>query len=287
MNAIFRKELRSYFTGFTGYILTAVMLIMIGIFSMIYNLSYQSAAFEYVYGNCVFILMLLVPILTMRLFPEEKRQKTDQLLYSLPIKMSDIVLGKYLASICVLGIPCIISGIYPLVFSAFGNINFKIVYASLFSFFLLGATLTAICMFISLLTENQIIAAIISFIVILINYFLNNLTSYISSSLFASVVTLVILIILFSIIVRIVTQNKILADIISIVLLIALLVIRIVKSSLIEGFVPKILKKIMLFDSFYDFIYGKFYISSIILFLSFIVVFVYISIQALERRRWA
>ena len=287
MDAVFKKELRGYFTGLTGYILIAVMLVMMGIYAMIYCLSYQYSAFEFVYGNTVFVLMLFVPILTMRMFAEEKKQGTDRLLYSLPLKMSDIVLGKYFASLVVLGIPCLFVGIYPLILSKFGNVNFKLVYVAMLGFFLLGAALTAVCMFISLLTENQIIAAIVSFVVLLLNYFMNNLTNYIPSTLFASTIIFIILVILVSLIVWTVTKNGVLADIVGIVCLLALIAIRLIKAELIQGILPKILGKIELFEQYFNIVYGSLDISTIVLYISVAVLFCVLSVQVLERRRWA
>ena len=260
---------------------------MMGIYTMIYCLSYQYSAFEFVYGNTVFVLMLFVPILTMRMFAEEKKQGTDRLLYSLPLKMSDIIIGKYLASLVVLGIPCLFAGIYPLILSKFGNMNFKLIYVTMLGFFLLGAALTAVCMFISLLTENQLVAAIVSFVVLLLNYFMNNLTGYVPSTLFASTVILVILVIIVGLVVWAVTKNAVLADIVAIALMLALIVIRLVKAELIQGILPKILNKIELFEQFFNIVYGSLEISTIVLYLSVIVLFCVMSVQVLERRRWA
>ena len=287
MGAVFKKELRGYFTGLTGYILLAVMLVMMGIYAMIYCLSYQYSAFEFVYGNTVFVLMLFVPILTMRMFAEEKKQGTDRLLYSLPLKMSDIVLGKYFASLVVLGIPCFFTGIYPIILSKFGNINFKVVYAAMLGFFLLGAALTAVCMFISLLTENQIIAAIVSFVVLLLNYFMNNLTNYIPSTMFASTVILILLVIVIGLIVWAVTNNAVLADIVSIILLLALIAVRLIKAELLQGLLPKIFNKIELFEQFFNIVYGSIDLSTVVLYFSTMILFCFLSVQVLERRRWA
>ena len=287
MGAVYKKELHGYFTGFTGYILLAVMLAFMGIYTMTYCLSYQYSAFEFVYGNTVFVLLLFVPILTMRMFAEEKKQGTDRLLYSLPLKMSEIILGKYFAALTVLCIPCLITGIYPLILSRFGNINFKLVYIAMLGFFLLGAALTAVCMFISLLTENQIVAALVSFVVLLLNYFMKSLTNYIPSTLIASTIILVVLVIIIGIIVWAVTKNGVLADIVAIVLLMALIAIRLIRAELIQGILPKILGKIELFEQYFDIVYGSLDISTIVLYISVIVLFCVLSIQVLERRRWA
>lgn len=287
MNAIFRKELKSYFNGGIAYVFMAVLLIAAGIYTMIYNLEYQYASFEYVYGGISFIYLILIPILTMRIYPEERKQKTEQLLYSLPLKMSSIVMGKYFAALTVLAVPCAVTGVYPLILSAFGNVNLTVVYASLLAFFLLGAALIAVCMFISSLTENQILAAIFSFIVVFINYFMSNLTQFISGSLFASILTLIVLTVIISVLVAIVTKNKILAEITAIALLAALIAVYFIKPALLEGLCPDILTAISLFDGFYNMIYGLFDLKIITLLLSVSVLFSFLTVQTLEKRRWS
>ena len=290
MKAIFDKELKSYFTGITGWLFMAVMLLSAGIYTMIYNLSYQYACFEYVFASSSFIYLILIPILTMRSFPEERKQKTDQLLYSLPLKMTDIVLGKFFAAAVVLLIPVIIMSAYPFVISIFSGIevfNFKIIYSTMLIFYLIGLALIAVCMFVSSLTENQILAAIFSFVVVLLAYFSENLTQYASSSSLISTVIIVLAIVLVSVIVLILTGNAQLAEIFAIVLSIALVAILIIKSSLIEGVASTVLEKIALFNPLYTVIYGQFNISDVIYMLSVIILFNFFGVQVLEKRRWA
>ncbi|MDF2950626.1 MAG: putative rane protein, partial [Anaerocolumna sp.] len=117
MLAIYKKELKSYFTSMTGYVFIAFFLIIIGIFFVIYNLLNQLANFEYVLSDVSFIFVILVPILTMRLMAEEKKQKTDQLLLTSPVPVSHIILGKFLAVITVYFISIAIISFYPLIAS--------------------------------------------------------------------------------------------------------------------------------------------------------------------------
>lgn len=287
MSAIYRKELKSYFTGPIAYVFMAVLLVTTGIYTMIYNLSYQYATYEYVYGAVSFIYLIIIPILTMRIFAEERKQKTEQLLYCLPLKMSSIVAGKYLAAVTVLSVPCAITGIYPFILSLYGNVNLKIVFVSLLAFFLLGAALIAVCMFVSSLTENQILAAIISFIAVFINYFISNLSGFVSGTGFASCLFLMAVIIVLALIVNYLTKNKLLAEIVAIVLLAALLAVFLIDASLLEGVAPEILNKLALFDGFYNMVYGLFDLGTVVMFLSVVVLFNHMSVVSLEKRRWA
>lgn len=152
MKAVFRRELSSYFTGLSGYVFGAFLLLFAGIYTMAYNIRAAVSNFEYVLSSMSFIFLVIVPILTMRVFAEEKRQKTDQLLYSLPLTMPEVVMGKYLAMLVMFLIPLCIIGIYPAVLSHFGKVNLAAAYGALVGFFFLGAALLAVGAFISSVT---------------------------------------------------------------------------------------------------------------------------------------
>lgn len=287
MIAVYLKELKSYFGNFLGYLFVSVMMLFIGFFTVIYNISYSVNVFEYVYDGTTFFYLLAIPILTMRIISEERRQRTDQLLYSLPLKMSSVVMGKYFAAVTVLAIPCAVSAVYPLIYSIFGTMNFRVIYTTLLCFFLLGAALIAVCMFISALTESQIVSAIVSFILVFTIFFAANLTSLVSDSAILSVIFLTVAIILFCIATALVTKNKVMAEIIGIVLMLAVFAVWIFKSDWIETFASGFMEKIALFSAFENAVNGVFDITTVLLYLSVAFLFNFFSIQALEKRRWA
>lgn len=171
MKAVLKHELSGYFHSLTAYVFGAFLLVFVGIGSMLYNIQQAVANFEYVLGFISLIFVGLVPILTMRVLAEERKQRTDQLLYSLPITTTDIILGKYLALLVVFLIPLVIVAFYPLIFAKFGDVYFLTSYGSLIAFFIMGAALIAIGMFISSLTENLGMAAGICVAVVLFNYY--------------------------------------------------------------------------------------------------------------------
>ena len=154
MTAVFKHELKNYYHSFTAYVFGAFLLAIVGFGAMLYNLQVAVSNFEYVlsFGSIVFVV--IVPILTMRVIAEERRQKTDQLLYSLPITTTQVVLGKYLALLTVYLIPLAVISLYPLIFAQFGEVYLPTSYGSLFAIFVMGAALVAVGMFISSLTEN-------------------------------------------------------------------------------------------------------------------------------------
>ena len=170
MTAVFRREMGAYFHGVTGYLFMAFVLVFAGIYTMVYNLSGLYANFEYVLDAISFIYLIAVPVLTMRSVAEEKRQRTDQLLYSLPIRLVDVVAGKYLAMLVVLAAPTAVMGLYPLLLSRFGSVYLPTAYASLLAFFLLGAALLAIGLFISSVSESQVGSAVVCLATMPVSY---------------------------------------------------------------------------------------------------------------------
>ena len=181
MSAVFRHELRSYFHSLTAYVFGAFLLAVIGIGAMFYNLEAAVSNFEFVLSFASIIFVVIVPILTMRTMAEERRQRTE-LLYSLPITTTQVVLGKYLALLVVYLIPLAVVSLYPLLFSQFGEVYLPTSYGSLFAFFLMGAALLAVGMFLSSLTDNQGFAAGIGVAAILLNYYSVSLAEYTSST---------------------------------------------------------------------------------------------------------
>ena len=207
MRAVFRHELSSYFTGVTGYVFSAFLLLFTGIYTMVYNLQSASVHFEYVLGSMSFVFLIIVPILTMRVLAEERRQKTDQLLYSLPLTMTQVVLGKFAAMLVVFAAPMAVICLYPVVLSAYGNVYLPAAYGAIVGFFFLGMALLAIGMYISSVTESQAVAAGLCFVVMLVNYFLSDLAGFASSTAYSSLAALALTALIVCGIVYLMTKN--------------------------------------------------------------------------------
>lgn len=176
MGAIFRRELKAYFTSPIAYIFIAVFYVYTATYFVNYNLLYGLTDMSYVFTNAFMILMFLLPLLTMRLFTEERRQRTDQCLLTAPVNLFSIVAGKFLASVCVFLCAMAIYIVYivVLVYLA-GGVAWATVLGNLFALLLLGASFIAIGTFISATTENQVVAAILSFIIIMAFYLIDML----------------------------------------------------------------------------------------------------------------
>ena len=286
MKAIFRHELSSSFQSATGYVFGAFMLLFAGIYCMVINLKVGYANFEYVLGSMGFIYIIGIPILTMRTIAEERKQTTDQLLYSLPLTMTKVVLGKYLVLLIMLLIPTGIIALYPLILSSFGNVYLPGAYGALFGFFMLGAALTAVGVFVSSLMENQAGAAGLCFAVMLLNYFIASLAGYASTSALASFAAFAVLLVLLAVIVRLLTKNTFAALMTGLLPGIALVLVYGLIGSAFEGVFPAVMEQLSLFERFYAFSDGLFDIRALIYYFSIILVFLFLSVQSMEKRRW-
>lgn len=286
MIAVCKHELRGYFHSLTAYVFGAFLLAVVGVGAMLYNLQAAVSNFEYVLSFSSLVFVVIVPILTMRVLAEERRQKTDQLLYSLPITTTQVVLGQYLALLAVYLIPLAVICVYPLIFAQFGEVYLPTSYGSIFAFFVMGAALMAVGVFLSSLTENQGFAAGITIAVILFNYYSVSLSEYISSTAFGSLIALDMLAILLGFLIRYLTRNEGLAYGVALALVLALAAAFLVDSSMFEGLLPAVMEQLSLFERFNTFVNGVFDVTAIVYYLSVIGFFLLLSVQSMEKRRY-
>lgn len=235
MGAIFRRELKAYFTSPIAYIFIAVFYIYTSVFFTMYNLNYGTTDMSTSFTTAFTIIMILLPLLTMRLFTEEKRQRTDQCLLTAPVNLFSIVMGKFLAAVCVFLCAMAVYVLYVITLVALaGSVAWATVIGNFVALLLLGASFISIGIFVSAMTENQVVAAIVSFIIIMLFYMID---------IFAGNVQVEWL--------------------------------RNVMSSL--GF----------YTRYYEFSTGMFSVPSLVFFLSTIFIFNFLTVRALEKRRWS
>ena len=287
MLAIFKREFKSYFINVTGYIFIGVLFVFCGIFTMAVNLMGASTSFAIVLNNLNIILMIIIPVLTMKSMAEEKRSKTDQLLYSLPIKTMNVVIGKYLAMVAVFGLACLGMAFVPVILGFFGEIPYGATYAALLGFFMLGSALIAICMFISSLTSIQIVAAVLGIAVSFALYLMSGLVSLIPTTAGWSLACFIVLAIVIGVIIGLLTKNYYIGLIAGCVCAIPAIIVKIVKSELLEGLFPRLVAYLAVFDRFTTLAGGIFDLTAIVYYLSVIVFFVFLSYQSMDKRRWA
>lgn len=286
MTAVLKHELRNYFHTLTAYVFGAFLLAFIGLGATLYNLQAAVSNFEFVlsFGSLVFVV--IVPILTMRVIAEEKKQRTDQLLYSLPITTTEVVLGKYLALLVVYLIPLAVVSVYPLIFARYGDVYLLTSYGSIFAFFVLGAALIALGVFISSLTDNQGFAAGIGIAVILLNYYSASLSEYVSSTPAGALIAAFALVIVLGVVIRHLTKNEHLAYGFYFLAGGAVLILYLAGPEAFSGLLPSVMKTLSLFERFYVFVNGVFDLTAIVYFVTFAAFFLFLSVQSLEKRRY-
>ncbi len=287
MSAIFKREFKSYFTNMSGSLFISVLLLFTGIFVTAVNLLSGYASFEFALENVIIIFLLIIPVLTMKSLAEDKHSRTDALLYSLPIKLSSVVLGKYFAMVAVLALPCLLMALYPIILSLFGSVSFANAYASLFGLLLLGSALIAVGMFMSSLTESQVIAAVGGFAGSLLLYFIHAIAAMIPQSAIASLACFLILELACALILYYLTKNIMVTAIIGATLAALTLALYFISGAIFEGAFPALLSSLALFERFYNFTYGIFDLKDVLFYLSFSTFFVYLSVRSLEKKRWA
>ena len=182
MAAIYKRELKSFFRSFVGWLYVAVMIAVMGIYFFLCNMLVGYPTISYVLQSVVFMIVFTIPILTMRSLSEERKYKTDQLILTSPVSVGRIVLGKYLALMTVFVIPLIIIGLTPPILMFVGEFQTGLSYTSLLGFFLYGCLGLAIGLFISSLTESVVIAAVLTLIIMFAGYIMSGLCSIISTS---------------------------------------------------------------------------------------------------------
>jgi len=287
MTAVFEKELRSYLNSLSGYVFGGFLLLFAGIYTMVINLNSGYASFDLVLQNMSFIFLVSIPILTMRVVAEERRQKTDQLLYALPLGMTRVMLGKYLAMLVIIAMPVSVMCLYPLFLGVYGNVALGASYSAILGFFLLAATLGAIGLLLSSLTDNQAVAAGLCFIVMLLLYFLSGLSQYVPGSAGASLAAFMVAVLVIAALVRFITKNTTAAVVFGLIGELGLVAAYIFWSKQFEGLFAKVMNSLSVFERFYTFSDGVFDVTAIVYFLTVIGVSLFLAIQSMEKRRWS
>ncbi len=234
MTAVYKREMKSYFTSPIGYVYICAYLFAMALFFKMYILDAGNSNIVYFFGGSLIVYMFLVPILTMRLFSEEKKSKTDQILLTSPVSVTGIVLGKFLAALSVYTIALALTGVSVAFAAHYGNVAFGLTIGNYIGIFFLGMSFVAIGCFLSAVTESQVVAAVLSFTVLMSLYFMDTLASSINSA-----------------------------------------------------FLGKVIGFISIYERYTDFTSGLFSLSSIVYYVSIAVVFLFLTVRMIEKRRWS
>ncbi|MDR1688595.1 MAG: ABC-2 transporter permease [Clostridiales bacterium] len=288
MTSVIKKELRTYFSSVIGYALVAGFVLMNAIFFYAINLDGRNTAFYEVLNNTSIIFLIMVPILTMRLFAEESKQKTDQLLFTSPLKTEQVVFGKYLSAVCFMGISMSITVLFPVILSFFSE-DFPTaqVVSGYAGYFLMAAAFVSVGMFVSALTDNQIVSAFVSFVILLIIYIILPFLLYVlPGETMASFVLLVLLILVFGLFFTLSTKNLYAGVTVCVILLAAASAVYYFNPLLLDGFLRGFVSWFSVSSRFDNFYNGVLSLSDIVYYIGFSLAFIYFTINVIEKRRW-
>ena len=265
----------------------AFIMLVLGIYFTAYNLNYASPDFGTTLNSVTLVFLIITPILTMRILAEEKRNKTDQLLFTSPVPIWKIVFGKYLGMVTIYLIPVVITLFYPLILAKYGTVSYPMTLTAIVGFFFLGCANIAVGLFLSSITESQVIAAVLTFVVLFCSFVMNGIESFFSQTAMASMLAFAVLAVLIAMVVYQMTKDNILTGITGVVLLGAVVIIYIVKSSLYEGAIQKLLDLLAIANHFDNFVGGILDFSGIVYMLSVICIFIFLTVQSIQKRRWS
>ena len=288
MLAIYKRELKSYFHSMTGCVFIAFLVMFTGIYFMAYNLNAGYPYFSYSLSGSLIVFLVGIPLLTMRSFSEERKTKTDQLLLTAPLSLTKVVLGKYFAMVTVLAVPNVIFCLFPLLIKLQGTAYLLVDYSSIAVFFLLGCVYLAIGMFMSSLTESQIIAFISTFGILLLLYLWDGILSFLPGSALSGMIGILLILTLIVVYIYHMTKNWMLAAGIEAVGIVTALIVYFVKSSLYENLLTKLLGRLALADVFMNISSSNIVdVSGLLLYVSILIIFVFLTIQTIQKRRWS
>lgn len=287
MTAVYKRELRSYFNSMIGYVFIAVVAVFMGLYFAIVNLITGFPYFAGTLSSTVVIFVFAVPLLTMKSMAEERKMKTDQMLLTYPVSTTGIILGKFLAMMTVFAIPMFIGCLFPIVISLCGSGSFLIDYSGIFSFICLGCLFVSVGLFISSQTESQIIAAVGSMGIILVMYLWDTLIARIPETTVAGVVGFAVLAAVFVFFIYAGTKSSGIAVISAAVFALAIALIYAVTGSGIITTLTSFLEMFSIYSVINNF--GSYYVfdlRGILYLLSMSGLFVFLTIQSVNKRRW-
>lgn len=288
MIAVYRRELRRYFSNMVGFAFVGILLLVIGILTYLCCFYANLSNFQGVLYYSSLSFALLIPIMTMNSMAEERHQKTDQLLYALPLRSSGVVMGKYFAMVTVLAIPTLVTAIYPLILSAFGSLQLAVIYVTLLNFFLMGCALIAICMFLSSLTESTLIAALLSIGAMAVVYLTSLLVALVPNTAVASYLCFTVVILLLALMLWYMTRNITVPGIALIAAEAALTLLFLLSPASLAAAFPRMIRALSLFDRLSTAAYGSLLdLTTPFYYLSIAFLFCFFTVQSMEKRRWS
>ncbi len=287
MLAIYKKEMHAYFTSMIGWLFLFFLLLGVGLFHWIFNILYGYSDFAYVLSSVSFIFILIIPVFTMRIIAEEGRQKTDQLLYTSPVSIVKIVLGKYLAMVSIFAIGMLILSVYPLTMMLYGDVNLKMEYGAILGFLLLGSTYMAIGMFVSAITDIQILAALMAAGIIFATIFASGIASVLPTDNLSVMLILAVLWLVVAVVTYVMMKNVFVSAVTFLAGVAALVLIYFLYPAFYDGALVTLLSTFAIADQYTNLSSGIFDLSDIVYFITVSGMFLFFTIQVINKKRWS
>ena len=287
MAAIFKREMKMYFSSMIGYVFTAFFVLVTAIYFSLQNILSLSPQFENVFNSVIMMFLILAPILTMRLLSEETKQKTDQLLITSPVGVVGVVLGKFFAAVTVFIIALVITMLFPLILSFYGSIAVAQIIGSYIGFFLLGSSFIAVGLWISSITDNQIVSAVATFAAVFLLLMVETIVSSASGNLTFSFIFALIIALLIATYFYSNTKDWSVGVIVFIVEAAVLAILYLKKPGVFYGLAGNFASMFAVLTRYNNFAMGILDLGSVVYFISFIGVFLYFTVRVIEKRRWS
>ena len=287
MLAIFKREIRSYFLTPIGYIFMGFFLLLTGIFYFFGNIFSQSSHYAGFLGSVLLIFLFAIPLLTMRLFSEERKQKTDQLLLTSPVSIAGIVCGKYLAALAVFCGTLLVTVLYAVVIAVYGDLEIWETVGSYIGFIFLGAAYIAVGLFISSATENQLSAGLITFFTLMIIWLIDPISQVLPSDTRSGIISAIVLLAGVVLFIYFNTRNLVITAGVLLLGGLAIGGFYLFKQDVFFGFVRKILGWFSLNQRYQPFSMGLLKVDSLLYYASFSGLFLFLTAGLIEKRRWS
>ncbi|MCL2831744.1 MAG: ABC transporter permease [Treponema sp.] len=293
MIAIFKREIKAYFVTPIGYLYMGLFLLITGIFFTFSNIFSQSSYYSGFLGSVLFIYLFAIPLLTMRLFSEERRQKTDQLLLTSPVSIPAIVCGKFLAALTLYAFTIVVTILYAVIIAVYGDLIVTETVGSYIGFLFLGACYIAIGVFISASTENQLTAALVTFFSLMVIWLIDPIAQMIPSDALSGVISAGALALIVVVFLFISTRNWFITLITAVLAAAVILFMYFFTSNyyylfrnVFSGFLQNFLGWFSLNRRYQNFSMGLLKFDSLLYYISFSGLFLFLTIRLIEKRRW-
>jgi ABC-2 type transport system permease protein len=287
MGAVIKRELNNYFRTPLGYIIMGLFLLVTGLFFALMNLFGRNPDFGQFLQSVWIVYLFAVPLLTMRLISEERNQQTDQLLFTSPIRLVDVVGGKFIAAFVVFLLTLVVTALYAVIIAVYGELAFWETLGAYIGFILLGGCFISIGVLVSALTENQVTAAFFTFFVLLFIWLLDVVKQYVPADPGFGIAFAYVIAVGIGALIFLNTRSWLIGVAVAVLGGIAVTVGVIVDTGIYQGLITDVLNWFSLLERFNDFVLGVLKLDVVVFYLSFIGVFLYLTVRILEKRRWA